>query len=347
MTWRYVFSFFEWLGIGEGAWLGVVVNTFVVALAGCLTVATGFELFGKHDPRLLRLSNLTGFCGVFLLFGAIFLRDCFSLLINVVVLWTYMRLIRTPTKKRLFMSIFIVVLCTALMVFVRKASAPLFPAYGLVALICWAWKEKPDPKRILFGVVVGVVLVALFLMSTPVLQSLGSSTSELQSAYVEGSSSRAREGSLGVAFMLNQPMPIRTGIGSVFLLAFPIPVWAGVYPGTNEYNLLKTYQAFFQLYMLPFAFTGAWIVWQRVRAGAADIGGALFLVLYALIGLLLVAATSIETRHFGQFIPAYLLLAAIPDLTNPVDKRMTNVARRFWLSFVGAIHIAWALLRFL
>jgi len=67
---------------------------------------------------------------------------------------------------------------------------------------------------------------------------------------------------------------------------------------------------------------------------------------YSLVGLLVTAAITLEGRHFGQFLPAFLLLAVLPDMRNPDDRRRVRQMAFLWGGIVVAVHLAWAALSY-
>jgi hypothetical protein len=58
-----------------------------------------------------------------------------------------------------------------------------------------------------------------------------------------------------------------------------------------------------------------------------------------------VAATSLETRHHGQFLPVFLILAVLPDRTDPVVCGKIRLIMLSWFACVFGIHIMWIALK--
>jgi hypothetical protein len=130
------------------------------------------------------------------------------------------------------------------------------------------------------------------------------------------------------------------------MLVQPIPLWNNFQLNTYEYLLLKGYQGIFLVWIVPMAFVGLVIAVRRAIAGGVTAPVPCFVALYAVVTLIIVAATSLETRHHGQFLPAILILAALPDKNDPIIRRKIHIATIGWFGFVIVGHIAWAILKF-
>jgi hypothetical protein len=165
--------------------------------------------------------------------------------------------------------------------------------------------------------------------------------------YVELAAIDSREDSLGMALVFTQPLPVRAVLGSGVILAFPIPLWGYIGPEATEYMLLKTWQGMYQLYLVPFFMAGlAMVVRGAMKKGGVS-SAQMFVAIYVVLMLLAVGATSLETRHFGQFIPAMILLAAIPDTRQMVVRKRVKFIALGWISVLTVVHLAWAGLRYL
>lgn len=67
----------------------------------------------------------------------------------------------------------------------------------------------------------------------------------------------------------------------------------------------------------------------------------LFLAAYLLVNIGAVVATSMEQRHFAQFMPAFIILAALPDTRDiKVTKRLRTISA-WWFAAVVLVHLAW------
>ncbi|MCF6284951.1 MAG: hypothetical protein L3K26_07160 [Candidatus Hydrogenedentes bacterium] len=346
VIWQYVYHVFLGLGFLHGPYIGVIFNALVVGLSGSLTVSTARELFGDDRWRLRRVGTLFAFCGIFWLFGAIMIRDCLSLFLNAAVLWGLVRTLNRPTERNLVLSV-IITLCSSVCIwYLRKNSIYLFGLFYLLAFLCWYWRGKTG----LGHVFATLSLPAVLLLSSAFLyQYFGATIGALlytSEFYVGAAAQSSLNDSLGMALVVNQPPLIRGTLGSGVLLAFPIPLWAYIKAGATEYELIKTWQGLYKLYVLPLAFAGIWAVLHETFRSKKKMGAHFFIAVYAILMLVAVAGTSLETRHFGQFMPAVLLLAVMPDTRIRADRRRVQSMAFLWIGVLGLVHLAWAGMRF-
>jgi len=155
-----------------------------------------------------------------------------------------------------------------------------------------------------------------------------------------------REGSLGSALVAGQPVPVRLVVGPFYVMISPIPLWNNFRVGVRDYHWIKGYHGLFVLFIMPMVIMGAIIFFRRAIKGGAEAPVACFVVFYAIITLLAIAATSLENRHQGQFLPAMLILAAVPDKSDPVTKSGLGFITTGWLFFILAGHMFWMVLKF-
>lgn len=112
LMWQQVYAATWWFGFKFGPYTGVMFNALIVGLAGAITVRTAREMFGNDLWRLRRVGTLFACCGMFWLFGAVLIRDCFTLFLNSLVLWALVRWLCSPTLRRFF---FVATLCVGVL----------------------------------------------------------------------------------------------------------------------------------------------------------------------------------------------------------------------------------------
>ena len=71
----------------------------------------------------------------------------------------------------------------------------------------------------------------------------------------------------------------------------------------------------------------------------------MFLVIFLLINAAGVVASSLEQRHFGQFMSAFVVIAAIPDTRDEKANNELRNIRVWWFFAVLLVHILWAVLK--
>lgn len=346
-TWQYLYHYFGELGFDHGHYLGTLFNALLVALTGAITVRTARVLFGADAWRLHRVGTLYALCGIFALFGGIFLRDSFTLFLNALVLWGLVRWLEHPTGRRYVLALVLTALSCACVWYLRRNSVYLFGLFHLLAWFCWYWRGEKRIGRLAATLFLPVlVTVASAVLLQYFAASIGVLTEESED-YVSLAAADSLDDSLGMALVVTQPLPVRAVLGSGVLLAFPIPLWSYLGPGATEYELIKTWQGVYKLFVLPLVFAGLVYVLREVRRRESHASGRLFIALYSISMVVAVAATSLETRHLGQFFPALLLLAVIPDTRVRDDRRMVRSMAALWVGVLVLVHLAWAGMRYL
>ena len=71
----------------------------------------------------------------------------------------------------------------------------------------------------------------------------------------------------------------------------------------------------------------------------------LFVAVFWLVSLLAVVASSGEQRHLGQFMPAFMILAALPDTRQARERRRVRWIAAPWYAAVVGAHAAWAVMK--
>lgn len=139
--------------------------------------------------------------------------------------------------------------------YLRKNSTYLFGLFHMLAF-CWYWRGRKSLGHVLTTIALPIILS---FASAFVYQYFSASLDALATEsenYVELAAKESQDDSLGHVAG-GQPAtacPGRTGFREV--LAFPIPLWAYLKPGATEYELIKTWQGAYMLFLLPLALAG-------------------------------------------------------------------------------------------
>ena len=97
--------------------------------------------------------------------------------------------------------------------------------------------------------------------------------------------------------------------------------------------------------IMPVVAFGALETVKRVWNRGTHARQLLFLLLVAVAGLVAVAVTSLETRHFGPFLPFLLILSLAYNPRRLSNRRtLANVAVA-WGIVVVAVHVSWFILK--
>tara|TARA_R110002111_G_scaffold15899_3_gene41084 strand:+ start:99 stop:674 length:576 start_codon:yes stop_codon:yes gene_type:complete len=163
--------------------------------------------------------------------------------------------------------------------------------------------------------------------------------------YASHSSASNRSDSLGMKLIINQPLPVRLILGSGSLAINPIPLWANFRWGVSEYNILKGFHGLFQIILMPYVILSIYICGRMFILRRIEGMAMLYLAIFYILNVAAVAVTSLETRHAGQFISAFIILAAAPNMKEPTTRRLMRVAMVGWFSLVVLVHLLWIIMR--
>ena len=123
--------------------------------------------------------------------------------------------------------------------------------------------------------------------------------------YIEEATIQANSGSLGMSLIINQPMPIRLFLGSVYLYIFPIPLWSG-FQLESSYHLFKSFNVIFIIFLLPLVILAFRELWKSNLSRSSSTLFMLFLVIGFTFAI---AGTSMEGRHLGAFfVPIFIFI---------------------------------------
>ncbi len=345
LIWQQVYAATWWLGFNFGPYTGVMFNAMLVGITGAIAVRTAREMFGNDFWRLRRVGTLFACCGIFWLFGGIFLRDAFTLFINTLILWGLVRWLCRPTLMRFFLALAITGVSCWAMWYLRQRAIVLFGLFGLLAFICWYWRERMNVIRVFAVTLVPVVILFGYVYFEQYVRTSLGYREQATETYVEAGERSSRADSLGMRLIVNQPMPIRLVMGTGSMMVYPIPLWVHLQEGAREYHLFKASYGFYQVLIMPLLLVGFLTSLRRTRRNIKKAIPYLFLLLYAMLNLMAVVATTLETRHLGQFLPAFLILTAVPDTREKKTRLAVLRMAMLWCSVVVGVHLLWWMAR--
>jgi len=151
--------------------------------------------------------------------------------------------------------------------------------------------------------------------------------------------------SLGYNLVVSQPSPIRLLLGLGYMHVFPLPLWQGLSSELGDYHWIKSYQGVFLVCLFPLGFLGLLRGIKLTISGGAHVPQVAFLSLYSIFTLLIVISTTLETRHHGQFLPSFLILAALPNLNNREHRKQYRLIAYFWFLAVAFTHVLWMIIK--
>lgn len=347
LIWQTLYSLVIRLRMPPGPWAGVILNAAVVGWTAVIIVATAREVFGSDDWRLRRVTMLCGSCGMFWLFGAIFVRDCFALFANSLMVWVLVRVLARGSLGSLVLLGAVGSAYWLTMREIRGAATMLVLLFFGVAAGAWLIASRAGVlARGAIGSLVAVALVLVILNAVKVVEIFDVSTLAADAYIGLGADSAGRD-SVGAGLLTSSNPLIRVSAGVLFLHLLPVPLWSGFEFGGSEYLWLKSFQGIFMALCLPLTLTGILGVFRLGgRQKDRNYVATLFLAFVPATATLLVAMTSMETRHHGQFLAAYLILAAVHKPGRAEDSTTLKRIQMGWFSIVVVIHAVWLLLKF-
>lgn len=142
--------------------------------------------------------------------------------------------------------------------------------------------------------------------------------------------------------IVKQPLPVRLALGTGSMAVFPIPLWSYFDGSRGEYHVIKGYHGLYQLAVMPFLLAGFVIVARGFLRDRRKSIALVYLTLYLTMNTLAVVATSLEQRHLAQFMPAFMLLAVVPDTRERATRAFVGRITAGWICVVILVHLAWA-----
>ncbi len=345
VIWQTVFRLTWHLGLKFLPYPAVMLNALIMGFTASLTVSAGRRLLGEKSWRLRRVTSLFALNGLFILFGALLLRDCFVTFLNTFVLWAVIRWLTKPSRLNFVVLTVVTGVSTYAMLFLRSQAVVMFGLYLLLAFAFWFLQKRLDNVRVMaavvavMGLLVGGPYLLTYLHRLREIQAIGSR------AYTELSIQESGSNSLGMRFVVNQPVPVRLILGSGAFLISPIPLWANFRVGLSSYSWIRGYHGFYQVLVLPLVWLGILEAMRMCRRNRGRAMPRLFLVFYMLLNLASVVLSSGEQRHAAQLIPAGIILAALPDTAERKTRHSLLLVSCFWAAAVILVHFVWAVMK--
>lgn len=335
--WASVYDFFSFLGFQRDRYVGILVNVCAVALTGVVTLKMARLMYFFDTSRFKRLTLLFSLCGLFWLFAGIHLRDSVVLLAVTALAHTWLYFLHKPDLSyRLIVVTVSSLLAGAFFGFLRGEFiiVPIATAIAATAALMFGVQSR---RRFIsyFLVIIGLGLSGWLLLNFS--DAIQYTLSRGNQSYAEHAAEQHSVDSLGMALIVNQPMPVRVLLGSIYLFLFPIPFWKG-FQLESAYNIFKSFNVLLFYFLIPLFVLSLHKIWEDKSIRSPKL---LFLLLFSLGFTVAIAGTSMETRHFGVFLPPMFLLALLPDFS--IRAVRVNYKRLLMLTFAGVVlvHLTW------
>ena len=335
--WNILYTVNSWIGFENKPYIGILFNSLLVGLSTGLTTRTARYIYGSDTKKLELLEILLATCGMFWLFGAIHIRDSLVLFLIILMIYGFVRILSLFTLHSFLVLTSILAFVLTLLPYVRDEAIPLIIILCMMGLVVWACNR---PKTRFSSLLLSGFIFFIF-FSDPILQYI-TSTSEhivrIREFYTQSILSSGEGSGLAYAWVVDQPFVIRLVMGSLYMNIFPIPLWRYFTPLYGEYHWIKGYHGFYMVAIVPFGIVAIYNVLKRQVRGESGLSIHIYLTLATIFGLLAVVASSLETRHYGLFLPGLLILAALPDYKSPDIRAQLRFCCIAWWGMVSSIH---------
>lgn len=345
VVWQQIYKVTWFLGVNFGPYIGIMFNALVMGITGSVTVRIAREIFGNDRWRLRRVGTLFALSGLLILFGSIFLRDCFTTFFNTLALFGFVILFTKPQVKKTLAAILMIGLSICAIFYLRGSTTYLFVLYFILFLCLYWFKNAHN----IFIIVQVLLILLLLIIFYPVFITYFGAANDMltlsSKIYAENAYNSSMGVSLGSTFILNQPIVIRLIIGTGAVLINPIPLWNNFDLHFIDYLWIKGYNGIYQVLVLPLFFLGCIMSYSMLRNKQKNGYIVFFLVCYLLLNLIAVVSTSMEQRHLAQFMPAAIIIAALPNTNRLSTKHKLRLTVTIWVLFVVIVHLIWATLK--
>lgn len=345
LVWNYLYEWVVNMGGIHLPHIGISINIFNISAAAVLSSLMVILINGYDRRRIISVFYLFSGCGIFILFATLHVRDAFICLVvsALAAIWCAFLV------KRRLIWLFLIIVTTPIFTFVLHylrydlSAVPVaFAGVGLASLVA-AKDIGRAGERVWINVllVLGLLAVgfAIVMIGPDIIRRFEGRTS----AYTEMAGDRAQSDSLGMALIVNQPLPVRLVLGPAYVLFMPIPLWGGSLLSGITYALTKAMGAVFFYFLVSrlAATVSMMAIYPRARRASV-----LFLLGVFLIFLMAIGATSLESRHIGPFVPMAIVASLAFSGSPEFNVRRKNWLKLILLAMLG-VHSMWVVLKIL
>ena len=340
--WIFFYDIFAFIGFEKGRYIGITVNVTSIAMSAVFCVKIMKIIYGTDEIRMRRFTFAYAFCGIFWLFGSIHIRDAEILLAITLLTYFWIRYLDEHSIFNLLWLIIATFIAILTFKFLRSEFR-LVPfammAAGFASIIMQKTKKTRNNQKFLSII---LILIALVFFISIIWSDLSGALLQGNEGYTEASNIESSAGSLGSKYIVNQFFPIRLVIGFIYLLIFPIPFWFG-FTLADAYQMFKSFHVLFMYAMIPlFA-----LAVLRVIKNQGNRSPTILFLLFTFIGFTLsIAATSVETRHIGAFIPLMIIFSMVPDISVEKEWFAYRKLLRLFIYAIVLVHLGWGVIKF-
>jgi hypothetical protein len=341
LLWGEVYDLFASLGFPRERYVGILFNITMVAATGAVAIKIARQVYGEDPYRVRRLTILFSACGLFWMFASIHIRDAVVLLGVTALVYVWLRFLTKPGfGARLLLLIATSLVASFALGFLRAefVFVPIaMGAAGVAALM--VGRQSGGRLRGYILLLIGLAGVAglLVVYGEAILRSMIFG----QEGYGGLAAETHGDDSLGMALIVNQPLPVRLVVGSLAVFLYPIPFWRG-FQLESAYHLFKSFNVLFFYFLIPLLGLAVREIW---RNGEHRTSPHLFMLFTTVGFTLAIAATSVESRHLGAFLVPMFILALLPDLRSRTGRHNYQQLLMATLTAVAVIHGLWVMVK--
>lgn len=342
LIWDWCYRLASGFGLGYGAYIGIVVNILFMAGTSVVSAQMLGTIIGYNPKRYLTLFLAFSFNGLFILFAVSHIRDAFVCFAITFFVSFWARFLTNRTIYLFFLLIPMSILCFFTLRYLRSQFQFLpIGLLGAAILSLMIAKDGPRSQR-MWSRILGIGAAFGLLV---VLQTFGSDMSSAvdngREGYSRGAVETATNQSLGLALVVNQPLPIRLIFGSAYSILMPLPVWAELGTG-SIYHLCKSLGAIFAYFLVPALLARAWCMLKIPRQRVASV---IFLLTIFTSFLMATSISSMEGRHVAAFMPL-AIVATLAGSTEIASYRIARARIQFCLlTAIGVAHLVWIMIK--
>ena len=332
-VWNYSMNFFEFLGFSRVYYLPVFINGSIMAISSVLTHRVIFKLYGndvEKQNRLILFFTLSGFVWMF---SGMLIRDSFIFILIIININILLNLFLKDNNTFDFLFILFSSLFISFLFFFTRTEFVVLPSIFLIL----AYISKINNiKSVFIHSIILLLSMIFFIIYFDFPSIFSQQFLEINTTYNDGSIQESNANSLGVSFIISQPLYIRFIFGTISLLIFPMPFWSGF--GQNSiYQLYKIGNLFFMVaILLPHLFFSFKLFFSNKRF-RTPLNRFLLIVILSI--LLAISSTSMENRHLGAFMPLFFIFCLIPDFTTKEFVLNYKESRKILFFLLSLIYI--------
>ena len=339
--WRSIYDFFFNIGFEKERYIGILFNVFQYAMTAVIALKITNNIYGNDLYRFKLLKRFFSFCGVFWLFSSIHIRDVTILLILTLLTFIWITFL---SNRKDFKNVFYLILSNLLIsiaIFFLRGEFLFTPFIFLILGVFTSIKfSNKKEKNIFFYFFLFLCITIIFYLTFEYGNIIIDILKISNEGYKNLSDSVSSTSSLGMKIIVNQPIPIRLLLGSIYLFIFPIPIWSG-FQLNSVYFLFISLNTIFFIFFLPLLFLSFKMLFVKNNFKL------FFLLTLSISFIFAISITSLEIRHLGVFLVPLFLVALYPNLRVKTTLILYKKYLLFYFTFLVIIHLSWLFLKFL